>query len=76
MPNLFQPGVDDWSMSLFKNTKIRENINVEFRAEAFNTFNRVQFGPPDTTINDSSFGQITWQQNSPRTLQLGLRTQF
>ena len=76
MPDLFQPGIDDWSMSLFKNTKIGDRFNVEFRAEAFNTFNRVQFAPPDTTINDSTFGQISGQQNSPRTLQLGLRTTF
>lgn len=76
MPNLFQPGIDSWNMSLFKTTNIRELMKVEFRAEAFNTFNRVQFGPPDTTINDSNFGQITYQQNSPRTLQLGLRLLF
>jgi hypothetical protein len=73
MPDLFQPGIDNWNMSLFKVTDIHEALKMEFRAEAFNTFNRVQFGPPDTTINDSTFGQITWQQNSPRTLQLGLR---
>ena len=76
MPNLFQPGVDNWNMSVFKITDIRETLKIEFRAEAFNTFNRVQFGPPDTTINNSTFGQITWQQNSPRTLQLGLRFLF
>jgi hypothetical protein len=76
MPNLFQPGVDNWNMSLFKNFDIHEALKMEFRAEAFNTFNRVQFGPPDTTINDSTFGQISWQQNSPRTLQLGLRLFF
>ena len=51
-------------------------LKMEFRAEAFNTFNRVQFAPPDTTINDSTFGQINGQQNSPRTLQLGLRLFF
>lgn len=76
MPNLFQPGVDDWSTSLFKGMKFRDTLNLEFRAEAFNTFNRVQFDAPDTTINDSTFGQITGQQNSPRTLQLGLRLFF
>ena len=76
MPDLFQPGIDDWSMSLFKKATIRERYNVEFRAEAFNTFNRVQFAPPDTTLNDSTFGQISSQQNSPRTLQLGLRFFF
>jgi hypothetical protein len=76
MPDLFQPGVDEWSMSLFKDTTIHDALNLEFRAEAFNTFNRVQFAPPDTTINDSTFGQINGQQNSPRTLQLGLRLFF
>lgn len=76
MPDMFQEGVDDWSTSLFKDTKIRDMFNVEFRAEAFNTFNRVQFNPPDTTINDSTFGQVSSQQNNPRTLQLGLRLFF
>jgi hypothetical protein len=76
MPDLFQPGVNTWNMSLFKSTSIYDRWKLEFRAEAFNTFNRVQFAPPDTTINDSTFGQITAQQNSPRTLQLGLRLFF
>jgi hypothetical protein len=76
MPDLFQPGVDNWNTSLFKNFDIHDSLKMEFRAEAFNTFNRVQFAPPDTTINDSNFGQINGQQNSPRTLQLGLRLFF
>ena len=76
MPDLYQPGMDDWNMSLFKKFDIHDSIKMEFRAESFNTFNRVQFGPPDTTINDSTFGQISYQQNSPRTLQLGLRLVF
>ncbi len=76
MPDLYQPGEDDWSMSLFKRFDIHDAIKMEFRAESFNTFNRVQFAPPDTTINDSTFGQISSQQNSPRTLQLGLRLVF
>ena len=40
-------------------------LKMEFRAEAFNTFNRVQFAPPDTTINDSTFGQITVSRTVP-----------
>ena len=28
MPDLFQPGIDDWSTSLFRDTKIREGITV------------------------------------------------
>jgi len=52
---------------------------VEFRAEAFNFFNRVQFGTPNTgqtTAANNLFGQITTQQNSPRLMQLSLRFRF
>jgi len=49
---------------------------VQFRAEAFNAFNRAQFGVPNTSINSTAFGVISSQQNSPRNLQLGLRALF
>ena len=39
-------GTDNWDFSVGKTTPIRENINIVFRAEAFNVFNRVQFGDP------------------------------
>lgn len=75
-PKLFQQGIDDWPMSLIKDTPISDNIKFELRAEAFNTFNRVQFSPPNTNINSSAFGVVTGQQNNPRTLQFGARLKF
>jgi len=66
MPNLRSPGVANFDMSLFKNTSINERLRVQFRVEAFNVFNRVQFGVPNTSINSSAFGVISSQQNSPR----------
>ena len=76
MPDLFEPGVDDWSMSLFKDTTVRDKLQFQFRAEAFNTFNRVQFGAPNAYLNSPAFGVINNQQNGPRTLQLGARMTF
>jgi hypothetical protein len=76
VPTLFEPGIDDWAMSMIKNTTIFENIKVELRAEAFNTFNRVQFSPPNTNINSTAFGAVSGQQNSPRTMQFGARLKF
>jgi len=38
-------------MSLFKNTKISEGFQPQFRAESFNTFNRVQFGVANANIS-------------------------
>jgi hypothetical protein len=76
MPNLRCPGIDNFDMSLFKNTQIGDRFRLQFRAESFNTFNRVQFGVPNVSINSTAFGVISSQQNSPRNLQLGLRLLF
>jgi hypothetical protein len=76
MPNLRSPGVSNFDISVFKNTKVTERLNVQLRVEAFNAFNRVQFGVPNTSINSTAFGVISSQQNLPRNLQLGLRLLF
>lgn len=70
------PGLFNWDMSVFKNFSIAERVNAQFRAEAFNATNTVEFGNPNTTFTSSTFGVITSQINSPRLLQLGLRVTF
>jgi hypothetical protein len=74
--NVRGPGLFNWDMSVFKNFAIAERINAQFRAEAFNATNTVEFGNPNTTYTSSTFGVITSQINSPRLLQLGLRVTF
>jgi hypothetical protein len=76
MPNLRGPGTDNFDISLFKNIRILERYQLQFRAESFNAFNRVQFGNPNTNINSSAFGVISSQQNSPRNIQVALRLLF
>ncbi len=78
-PEIRGPGVANYDLALFKRTAITERFNLEFRAEAFNLFNRVWFGPPntvDTTAANNTFGQITTQLNQPRLLQLALRLRY
>jgi hypothetical protein len=73
------PGINNFNFALFKRTRINERFNVEFRAEVFNLFNRVQFGQPNRTVTTSStstFGQITSQINDPRLIQLALRLRY
>jgi hypothetical protein len=54
-----------------------ERIQLQFRLEAFNTFNTVWFNGPSTTIATSSFGVVTPSQaNDPRFIQLGARIIF
>ena len=69
-------GVNNVDMSLIKNTQIVERLNLQFRAEAFNAFNRVQFNGPDLTATGRNFGVITSEANLPRSYQLALRLVF
>lgn len=78
-PDLRGHGIANFNFAIFKRTAIKEGMNVEFRAEAFNLFNRVQFGKPDQVLNtaaNTTFGQVTTQANDPRLIQLALRFSF
>jgi hypothetical protein len=69
------PGQFSNNMALVKDTKITERAGLQFRAEAFNVFNNVNFYQPDHTVTDSAFGQITGAR-SPRILQMALKLSF
>lgn len=75
-PNLRTAGVANWDFATFKDTKINERFSLQFRAEIFNLFNRVQFGAPNQTFGSSTFGQVNSQANGPRLVQLALRLKF
>ena len=53
------PGFFTFDSSLVKNTKIREGVNLQLRAEMFNLFNHLNMGNPTTTYNSANFGQVT-----------------
>ena len=64
-------------VSLSKMTAIREGIDLEFRAEFFNVFNRHDFGGADTNPTDPGFGQIAGLgQEGPRSGQVRLVVTF
>ncbi|QHS52279.1 TonB-dependent receptor [Edaphobacter sp. 12200R-103] len=70
------PGQANWDMSLYKDIPIHENMKFNLRVEAFNLFNRVQFGNPNTSVGNALFGNITTQINNPRAFQLSGRFLF
>lgn len=74
--DLRAPGVANFDFSGVKNTRLSERLTLQFRAEAFNLFNRPQFGPPDTALGDNVTGTISSQVNSPRELQFALKLLF
>jgi hypothetical protein len=63
----------DWG--LYKNFKVTEALNLQFRSEFFNLFNHTNFGSPDSTVTSTSFGQI-WSAGDPRIIQFALRLSF
>ena len=69
-------GIDNFDFSMGKSTPINEQLVLVFRAEAFNVWNRVQFGDPGLTYASSSFGVPTSQANLPRSFQFSLRLNY
>jgi hypothetical protein len=53
----------------------REGTSLDFRAEAFNVLNKVNYQAPDSNISDGAFGTIT-SAYPPRQLQLALKLIF
>jgi hypothetical protein len=52
-------------MSAFKDFHLFENHTVGFRFDAFNAFNIVSYGNPDTGITDGNFGNVALQARAP-----------
>jgi hypothetical protein len=76
-------GIANWDAAVFKGTAITERINLQFRLEGFNVFNRVQLGQPSTLCcsnsadkSNATMGVISSQLNLPRVLQLAMRLNF
>ena len=75
------PGLATVDLSLFKNITITERMKLEFRTEAFNLLNRVNFASPNqtafsgTTLS-STAGLITNTVTTSRQIQFGLKLVF
>lgn len=50
------PPLYDTDLAVLKDTKIRESLNIQFRAEFFNIFNHANFGLPTATVFSSASG--------------------
>ncbi len=70
--NVRAPGLANWDIGLQKWFNFREILKLQFRAEMFNAFNRVNFYAPDGNLTDSTFGVIS-STLPPRDIQFGLK---
>ena len=70
------PSMINFNFSLFKTFPISEHLGrIEFRSEFFNLFNHPNFGTPDYTVGDGTFGQVLSAQD-PRLTQFALKWLF
>lgn len=72
------PGLKTVDLGLFRNFRIREGMDLQFRGEITNFFNFVNLNNPNTTYNisaTSSFGTIQ-SARAMREIQLGIRLAF
>lgn len=80
--DVYGPGLIDFDFSAVKDTHIGEKVNVQFRAEMFNVFNRANFNPP--LVNNFVFDPSGVPQSSPldststtsRQIQFALKVMF
>jgi hypothetical protein len=76
------PSFVNTDLSLVKNTKLTERLNLQFRTEAFDVFNHPNFGNPNLNTQSATFGRITSTRfpvgdfGSARQLQISLKLQF
>jgi hypothetical protein len=75
LPDVRDHGTNNFDVGLVKNNRFLRDgrMNLQFRGEFFNMFNRVRFGDPGLSFGTAQFGVITSQVNSPRKIQLGLK---
>lgn len=71
------PNYFNVNAAVLKNIKFTESMKIQFRAEAFNVLNNVNFrnNTQFANINSAGFGQIT-SAAGPREIQFALRFEF
>lgn len=75
--SIYQPGYQDWNLSLKKNFVLAESLNAEFTADAYNFINHPNWSNPNLNPTSGQFGEVTSKSSSnPRTLQVGLHIRY
>jgi len=69
------PGYVNWDFSAFKNIRLAESKELQFRGELFNVLNHTNFRLPVSDIESPTFGQIQ-SDVSPRVIQVALKFLF
>jgi len=72
------PSFINFDFSVFKNFRLTERVNLQWRTEFFNVFNNVNFNPPSGSrirLSSANFGELT-SAARPREIQFALKLTF
>lgn len=70
-------GINNFDLSMFKRFRVKERVRIEYRLEAFNALNHVQFDNPNTTPTSTTFGQVTQEKgHGQRQITMGIKVLF
>ncbi|HQU84612.1 MAG TPA: TonB-dependent receptor [Pyrinomonadaceae bacterium] len=70
------PGQKNVDISMIKFIPFTERVRGEFRVEAFNVFNWVNYANPNNNILGANFGRIERAATGPRVVQLAFKLGF
>lgn len=71
------PSQSRFDVGVAKVTRLTERVNLEFRWDVFNLFNKANFAAPNTELSDDAdFNRITNTIGGPRVMQFGLKLKF
>ena len=70
------PGLRSVDLSLTRSFAFGSGQRIEARVEAFNAFNWIQLGNPNTTLSAATFGRITTLAGDPRIMQFAMKYKF
>jgi hypothetical protein len=74
--SVYGPPMQTLDFALARAFRLSERLNFQFRAEAFNTLNKVNLGTPNRFVNTPQFGTITMAMTPGREMQLSARLSF
>jgi hypothetical protein len=74
--SVYQPGLQDWNIALFKTFAVNDRAGFQFRAEAYDFINHPNLSGPNLNPTSSQFGEITSKTGLARNMQLSLRFYF
>jgi len=76
LPDTGGPSLFNQDLSLIKNTRLKEGVQLQLRFEYFNVTNTPSFAQPNTALGSGAYGRIQSTLLQPRVGQIAAKINF